>query len=113
MLPLAGDVKRSYVYRITDLGREVLFKSATAGSSLRTKKTHEEQVEELRVLDYLANRESASQGSLRAAIGGRPAVVPPPPPQHTGITRRLAYPRSTRPPGPISRRSQHQPAAAL
>src|SRR5260370_19926961 len=76
MLPLAGDVKRSYVYRITDLGREVLFKSATAGSSLRTKKTHEEQVEELRVLDYLANRESASQGSLRAAIGGAPRELP-------------------------------------
>ncbi|HTD24754.1 MAG TPA: primosomal protein N' [Terriglobales bacterium] len=75
MVPLAADVKRSYVYRITDLGREVLFKSATAGSSLRAKKTHEEQVEELHVLDYLANRDSATQGSLRAVIGGSRNVL--------------------------------------
>ncbi|HTC92683.1 MAG TPA: primosomal protein N' [Terriglobales bacterium] len=75
MLPLAADVKRVHFYRITDLGREVLFKSATAGSSLRAKKTHEEQMEELRVLDYLANRDSASQGSLRAAIGGSRSVL--------------------------------------
>src|SRR5260370_37416823 len=39
MLPLAADVKRSYVCRITDLGREVLFKSATAGSSPPSEKT--------------------------------------------------------------------------
>jgi primosomal protein N' (replication factor Y) len=66
MLPLNADVKRSQLYRISDLGREILFKSATAGSSLRSKKTHEEQAAEMRVLDYLANREDASESSLRA-----------------------------------------------
>ncbi|HZR27722.1 MAG TPA: primosomal protein N' [Terriglobales bacterium] len=75
MLPLAADVKRAHFYRITDLGREVLFQSATVGSSLRSKKTHEEQVEEMRVLDYLANRESSSQSSLRAALRTPPSAL--------------------------------------
>jgi primosomal protein N' (replication factor Y) len=67
MLPLTADVKRAYIYNVTDLGREVLYKSATTGSSLRSKKSHEDQAAELRVLDYLANREGVSEGSLRAA----------------------------------------------
>ena len=69
MLPLTADVKRAHVYSITDLGREVLFQSATAGSSLRSKKSHEDQAAEMRVLDYLGNRESASESSLRGSVG--------------------------------------------
>src|SRR5205814_9586143 len=69
MLPLTADVKRAHVYSITDLGREVLFQSATAGSSLRSKKSHEDQAAEMRVLDDLGNRESASESSLRGSVG--------------------------------------------
>ncbi|HLQ50618.1 MAG TPA: primosomal protein N', partial [Terriglobales bacterium] len=75
MLPLTADVKRAHVYSITDLGREVLFKSATAGSSLRSKKSHEDQAAEMRVLDYLANRESASESSLRGTVGPARTVM--------------------------------------
>ena len=73
MLPLSSDIKRSYTYRITDLGREVLFQSATTGSSLRSQKSHEEQMEEIRVLDQLAGRDGATKGSLRS--GGTSRLV--------------------------------------
>jgi primosomal protein N' (replication factor Y) len=75
MLPLNADVKRSHLYNITDLGREVLYQSATTGSSLRSNKTHEEQAAEMRVLDYLANREDVSEGSLRAARPTRSVLI--------------------------------------
>lgn len=75
MLPLTSDIKRSYTYRITDQGREALFQSATTGSSLRSKKTHEEQVEEMRVLDHVANHDGATESSLRSAGLSRAAIA--------------------------------------
>lgn len=66
MLPLAADVKRAYSCTITELGREELHRSATVGSSLRSKKSPEEQRAELQVLDYLASRHAARESTLRA-----------------------------------------------
>src|SRR5260370_19976203 len=76
MLPLGADVKRAHIYSITDLGREVLFKSATAGSSLRSKKSHEDQAAEMRGLDYLAKRERASERASRDTAGPPRKVMP-------------------------------------
>ena len=45
-------------------GREALHNSATLGSSLRSRKAPEEQMNELRVLDFLGNRESARESAL-------------------------------------------------
>ncbi|HYX67603.1 MAG TPA: primosomal protein N' [Terriglobales bacterium] len=67
MLPLGAEVRRAHSYRITDLGLETLHASATQGTSRRSKRSHDEQVAEMLVLDYLADREAAREERLRAA----------------------------------------------
>jgi primosomal protein N' (replication factor Y) (superfamily II helicase) len=75
MLPLAAEVRHAREYRITELGLEALHASAERGSSRRTRKTPDEQADEIRVLDYLTNRDSARETSLRAATGvSRPVL---------------------------------------
>src|SRR5579864_1266935 len=69
MLPLTAELKRAKLYTITDLGRETLYNSATIGSSLRSRKTPEDQLKELQVLDFLSNRESAEESALRRLRG--------------------------------------------
>src|SRR5437660_6978712 len=69
MLPLSAELKRARVFSITDAGREALYNSATIGSSLRSRKAPEQQMTELRVLDFLANRDSAPESALRALPG--------------------------------------------
>ena len=59
MLPLNAEFKRSIGYRLTEQGQTVLYQAGIAGSSLRSKRTPEEQAAEFRVLDYLANYEVA------------------------------------------------------
>ncbi len=67
MLPLSAEFKRTIVYRITDQGRMALHLAGMSGSPAQSKRTPDEQLVEFRVLDYLAERESASDASLRGA----------------------------------------------
>jgi primosomal protein N' (replication factor Y) (superfamily II helicase) len=67
MLPLSAEFKRSITYRITDEGRMAQHLAGTSGSPARSKRTPEQQLIEFRVLDYLAERESVREGSLRTA----------------------------------------------
>src|SRR5450631_280604 len=67
MLPLSAEFKRSVTYRITDAGRMALHLAGMSGSPVRSKRTPEQQLVEFRVLDYLAERESVPEGSLRGA----------------------------------------------
>src|SRR3984957_1505663 len=67
MLPLAAEFKRTIGYRITDAGRTALHVAGASGSSARSRRTPQEQLAEFRVLDYLGERELASEEALRAA----------------------------------------------
>jgi hypothetical protein len=67
MLPLSAEFKRAVTYRITDEGRMALHLAGMSGSPARSKRTPEQQLVEFRVLDYLAERESVREASLRAA----------------------------------------------
>ena len=69
MLPLAAEFKRAIAYRITDEGQMALHLAGTSGSSARSRKTPEEQGAEVRVLDYLAEREVVREETLRNATG--------------------------------------------
>jgi primosomal protein N' (replication factor Y) len=67
MLPLSAEFKRTISYRITDTGRMALHLAGESGSPARSKRTPEQQLVEFRVLDYLGERESVREGSLRGA----------------------------------------------
>src|SRR5580700_10800403 len=67
MLPLAAEFKRSVGYRSTNQGQTALHLASMSGSSARSRKTPEEQLAEFRVLDYLAERETVREESLRNA----------------------------------------------
>jgi primosomal protein N' (replication factor Y) (superfamily II helicase) len=65
MLPLSAEFKRAITYRITDEGRMALHLAGMSGSPARSKRTPDQQLIEFRVLDYLAERESVREESLR------------------------------------------------
>src|SRR5258705_12365946 len=67
MLPLSAEFKRAITYRITDDGQMPLHLAGIPGSPARSRRTPEEQLVEFRVLDYLAERESGREESLRGA----------------------------------------------
>jgi primosomal protein N' (replication factor Y) len=67
MLPLSAEFKRTITYRITEQGQLALHLGGTSGSSARARRAPEDQLTEFRVLDYLANRESGREQSLRSA----------------------------------------------
>jgi primosomal protein N' (replication factor Y) len=67
MLPLAAEFKRAVTYSITDEGHMALHLAGPSGSPARSKRTPQQQLVEFRVLDYLAERESVREASLRAA----------------------------------------------
>jgi primosomal protein N' (replication factor Y) len=69
MLPLMAEVKHQTLYRIADKGREVLYASASQGSSRRSRKSPEEQDIEYNVLNYLEAGEAARVSKLRSATG--------------------------------------------
>jgi primosomal protein N' (replication factor Y) len=69
MLPLSGEVKRQVLYRITDLGRQVLLSAAEQGSSRRSRLAPEEQDQEYAVLNELATGEAVRTARLRSATG--------------------------------------------
>jgi primosomal protein N' (replication factor Y) (superfamily II helicase) len=75
MLPLGAEFKRTITYRIGDEGRMALHLAGMSGSSLRSRRTPEEQEKELRVLDYLAAQTAESmepsavrEQTLRSAL---------------------------------------------
>jgi len=68
MLPLGAEFKRLIGYTITDAGRTALYEAGMSGSSARSRRTPEDQLAEVRVLDHLnARDEMISAESLRAA----------------------------------------------
>ena len=67
MLPLAAEFKRAIMYRITDDGQMALHLAGMSGSPARSRRTPDEQLVEFRVLDYLAERDSVREESLRGA----------------------------------------------
>ncbi len=67
MLPLAAEFKRSIAYRIANDGHMALHLAGMSGSSARSRKTPEDQLAEFRVLDYLAERDTVREESLRGA----------------------------------------------
>src|ERR1700687_73192 len=75
MLPLSAEFKRSVEYRIPDEGRLARHLAGMSGSPARSKRTPEQQLVEFRVLDYLAERESVREGSLRGATRASKALL--------------------------------------
>src|SRR5205085_12124957 len=67
MLPLAAEFKKTITYSITDQGHMALHLAAASGSSARARRTPADQDIEFRVLDYLAERDTVNEGSLRGA----------------------------------------------
>jgi primosomal protein N' (replication factor Y) len=77
MLPLAAEIKKAKLYRITETGYEALHVSATAGSSRRSKQDIDTQLVEYAVLDYLSmsQSEAALEGTIRSATGANRQVL--------------------------------------
>lgn len=77
MLPLAAEVKRAWVYQITEAGQQALYESATVGSSKRSKKTIGEQMVEYEVLDHLANsdEDGLRESTLKSATGANKEIL--------------------------------------
>lgn len=69
MLPLNAEFKKAINYSITEVGHMALHAAGTTGSPGRSKRGPEDQMIEVRVLDYLAQRESAREPSVRTATG--------------------------------------------
>jgi primosomal protein N' (replication factor Y) (superfamily II helicase) len=75
MLPLNAEFKRSIGYRITEAGQNALYGASTGGSSLRSQKTPEDQMAEMRVLEYLADDEMVREEALRAGTRASKAML--------------------------------------
>ncbi|MDE1177585.1 MAG: primosomal protein N' [Edaphobacter sp.] len=75
MLPLGAEVKRHFVYRITDVGRRILYEGAEKGASRRSKLSAEDQNREYAVLNYLESGEGAKLGTLRSATNANKQLL--------------------------------------
>ena len=75
MLPLTAEFKRTIAYQITEAGHTALYNAGTTGSSGRSRRTPEDHLAEIRVLDHLAQRESVREESLRSATRISKAVL--------------------------------------
>jgi primosomal protein N' (replication factor Y) len=69
LLPLGSEVRRTILYRITDLGRQILLSAAEQGSSRRSRLTPEEQDLEYAVLNALETGEPVRASRLRSSTG--------------------------------------------
>jgi len=69
MLPLMSEVRRTVLYRITDLGRQALLSAAEQGSSRRSRLSPQEQDREYAVLNALESGEAIRASRLRSATG--------------------------------------------
>src|SRR5215472_8421960 len=75
MLPLAAEIKKARIYRITEAGHEALHASATIGSSRRSRQDVDTQMLEYAVLDYLTMSDDALEGTIRSATGANRQVL--------------------------------------
>src|SRR6202012_5287757 len=75
MLPLTAEVRRHWVYRIAEQGRNVLYEGSVKGSSRRSKLSPEEQNREYAVLNYLEPGESPKLTAIRSATGANKAML--------------------------------------
>ncbi len=75
MLPLAAEFRRVIGYHITEKGIEALHDAATVGSSRRSQKEPEHQMQEYRVLNRLADGEVVREAALRTATGASRGVL--------------------------------------
>lgn len=75
MLPLSAEVKRQFLYRITETGRKILYEGAAKGASRRSKLSPEEQNREYAVLNYLEGGEAAKLSALRSATSVNKALL--------------------------------------
>src|SRR5580765_1701050 len=75
MLPLAAEIKKARIYRITEAGYEALHASATVGSSRRSRQDIDTQMTEYAVLDYLSMSDDALEGTIRSATGATRQVL--------------------------------------
>jgi primosomal protein N' (replication factor Y) (superfamily II helicase) len=75
MLPLAAEFRRVIGYHITEKGIEALHEAATVGSSRRSQKEPEHQMQEYRVLNRLADGEVVREAALRTSTGATRAVL--------------------------------------
>lgn len=75
MLPLAAEIKKAKLYRITETGYEALHASATVGSSRRSKQDIDTQMVEYAVLDYLSMSDDSLEGTIRSATGANRLVL--------------------------------------
>jgi primosomal protein N' (replication factor Y) len=75
MLPLSAEVKRQFVYSITDVGLKVLYEGAQRGASRRSKLSPEEQNREYAVLNYLEDGTPAKASALRSATRADKALL--------------------------------------
>src|SRR6266567_605767 len=75
MLPLAAEIKKAKLYRITEAGYEALHASATVGSSRRSRQDIDTQMVEYAVLDYLSMSDDALEGTIRSATGATRQVL--------------------------------------
>ncbi len=75
MLPLQAEVKRDWIYNITETGEKALHESAQGGNSARSKKSVADQMIEYQVLDYLLSIEHAREHTLRNATGATREIL--------------------------------------
>jgi primosomal protein N' (replication factor Y) len=75
MLPLGAEFRRVVGYRITAKGMEALHQAAILGSSRRSQKGPEHQMQEYRVLNRLADGEIVREATLRTGTGATRAVL--------------------------------------
>src|SRR5580765_468218 len=75
MLPLAAEIKKARIFRITEAGYEALHASATVGSSRRSKQDIDTQMVEYAVLDYLSMSDDALEGTIRSATGANRQIL--------------------------------------
>jgi primosomal protein N' (replication factor Y) len=75
MLPLTAEVRRHWVYRIAEQGRNILYESSVKGSSRRSRLSPDDQNREYAVLNYLEPGESAKLSAIRSATGANKAML--------------------------------------
>jgi primosomal protein N' (replication factor Y) (superfamily II helicase) len=81
MLPLNAEFKKTISYSITPTGHTALHAAGTVGSSARARRTPDEQLTEIAVLEYLLQGDAAREQSLRSATRVSKAVL-------TGMVRK-------------------------
>jgi primosomal protein N' (replication factor Y) (superfamily II helicase) len=75
MLPLAAEFKRAIGYRISGEGLKALHLAGMSGSSVRSRKTPEDQLAEFRVLEYLCEGELEKETKIRAGARVSRAIL--------------------------------------